>query len=121
VYWANTSEQRWLAVDGCAYRLEKPRSLARRRAEAQAENALRAPMPAQVRLIEAEEGQRLEAGQTVMVLEAMKMEIRLAMPRPAVVQRILVQPGETVAKDQVVVEIGDSLNAPVDKFSKSSH
>ncbi len=105
IYWANTSEQRWLSVDGCTYCLEKPRSLARRRAETQAEQRLRAPMPAQVRLIEVEPGQAVEAGQTLLVLEAMKMEIRLTATRPAVIKSVPVQVGETVAKDQLLIEL----------------
>lgn len=52
-----------------------------------------------------EAGQTVTAGQTVAILEAMKMEINVDMPpdwSEAKVERVLVQPGE-------VVKAGDRL------------
>ena len=59
-------------------------------------------MPGRVVELLIEEGQRVEAGQGVLVLEAMKMENEIQAERPGVVSRIFVRPGEPV-------EGGDSL------------
>ncbi len=106
VYWGADGETKWLSSGGCTYRLERPRE--RRRAATggtAAEDTLRAPMPAQVRSVQVAEGDAVEAGQTLLLLEAMKMEIKLASPRAAKVARLLTKQGETVEKDQVLVEL----------------
>ncbi len=105
LYWANDGDHKWVAFDGCTYRLDRPGARAGRGGDKSAEGRLRAPMPAQVRAIQVAEGDPVEKGQTLLLLEAMKMEIRLAAPRQGTVRRILAQPGETVSKDQVLVEL----------------
>ena len=45
------------------------------------------------------------AGQTLLLLEAMKMEIKLTSPRAGRVARLLAKQGETVERDQVLVEL----------------
>ncbi len=75
-------------------------------AGAQAADAtLRAPMPAQVRAIQVQPGEACQKGQTLVVLEAMKMEIRLQAQSAGLVERILVAVGQQVNRDQPLVEI----------------
>lgn len=108
VYWAAEGEARWLSSGGCTYRLERPKERAGRRAAAgrsAGEDTLRAPMPAQVRAVQVAEGDKVEAGQTLLLLEAMKMEIKLASPRAARVARLYAREGTTVERDQVLVEL----------------
>jgi 3-methylcrotonyl-CoA carboxylase alpha subunit len=60
---------------------------------------LQAPMPARVRSVAASHGQEVRAGQVLLVLEAMKMELSIRAPRDGVIRAIrcavgdLVQPG----------------------------
>lgn len=106
VHWGAEGEAKWLSTGGCAYRLERPRE--RRRggpAAASGENTLRAPMPAQVRAAQVNEGDEVAAGQTLLLLEAMKMEIKLTSPRAGKVARLLAKPGQTVERDQILVEL----------------
>jgi biotin carboxyl carrier protein len=106
VYWGAEGETKWLSSGGCSYRLDRPKE--RRRggaAAAAAENALRAPMPAQVRAVQVSEGDEVAAGQTILLLEAMKMEIKLVSPRPARVARLLAKQGQTVEREQILVEL----------------
>jgi acetyl/propionyl-CoA carboxylase alpha subunit len=106
VYWGADGEAKWLSSGGCAYRLERPRE--RRRGGAvggSGDNALRAPMPAQVRAVQVGEGDEVAAGQTLLLLEAMKMEIKLSSPRAGKVARILVKQGQTVEREQILVEL----------------
>ncbi len=106
VYWGAEGDVKWLASGGCSYRVTRP---AERRGRGAAhgapEDTLRAPMPAQVRAVQVAEGDAVAAGQTLLLLEAMKMEIRLQSPRQGRVARLLAQPGATVERDQVLVEL----------------
>jgi acetyl/propionyl-CoA carboxylase alpha subunit len=106
IYWAANGGQKWLSLDGCAYRLEKPiPRAARPDGEPGGEQAVRAPMPAQVRAVQVEEGDLVEKGQTLLLLEAMKMEIRVKAPQAGKVTRLLVSAGQTVEKEQVLAEV----------------
>jgi biotin carboxyl carrier protein len=66
-----------------------------------------APMPGLVSNVMAEVGQHVERGQTVIVLEAMKMENDLGAPRAGVVRVIKVTKGQTVNQAQVLAIIGE--------------
>ena len=106
VYWGAEGDVKWMSSGGCTYRLDRPSE--RRRGGAGAagsENTLRAPMPAQVRAVRVAEGDVVEAGQTLLLLEAMKMEIKLTSPRAGRIARLLAKQGETVDRDQVLIEL----------------
>jgi biotin carboxyl carrier protein len=64
-----------------------------------------APMPGQVLRILASQGQRVKAGDTLIVLEAMKMEQNINATMDGVVAAILVKSGEIVSPGQMLVEI----------------
>ena len=84
----------WVFVDG---RVEVVHAAASRRAARhQDEAGLMAPMPATVVRLDVAEGARVSAGDVVMTLEAMKMELPLKAPRDGVVTRLRCQPGELV-------------------------
>ena len=65
---------------------------------------LRAMIPGRVLSIGVAVGDAVDAGQAVMIIEAMKMQNELRVPRAGVVSRIVVAPGGTV-------ELGDLLIA----------
>jgi len=68
------------------------------------ENECRSPVMGLVIRVEAEKGQMVEAGQRVMVLEAMKMETHLTAPRACKVKAVHVAPGDPVKVDQLLIE-----------------
>jgi pyruvate carboxylase subunit B len=73
---------------------------------------VRAPMPGLVVKVEVEEGQLVEAGGGLLVVEAMKMENELTAPLGGRVGAIHVVAGQTVEKDEVLMEILSADPAP---------
>ncbi|MGH9374920.1 MAG: biotin/lipoyl-containing protein [Terriglobia bacterium] len=55
-----------------------------------------APMPGRIVKLLAEEGQRVEAGEGILVIEAMKMQNELRAPRPGLMERVYVREGDGV-------------------------
>lgn len=66
-------------------------------------NDIKAPMPGLVKDILVVEGQEIKAGDSVIILEAMKMENVLKCSTNAVVKSIKVKKGSTVEKNQVMI------------------
>jgi propionyl-CoA carboxylase alpha chain len=66
--------------------------------------ALRCPMPGLVVSIAVTEGQEVKAGETLAVVEAMKMENVLRAERDGVVKHIRAKPGDSLAVDAVIME-----------------
>jgi propionyl-CoA carboxylase alpha chain len=66
--------------------------------------AVRCPMPGLVVSISVVEGQEVKAGETLAVVEAMKMENVLRAERDGVVKAIKAKPGDSLAVDAVIME-----------------
>jgi propionyl-CoA carboxylase alpha chain len=62
------------------------------------------PMPGLVTAIHVEEGVRVEAGQPLAVVEAMKMENILRAEKAGTVKSVVAKPGESLAVDAVILE-----------------
>jgi propionyl-CoA carboxylase alpha chain len=67
--------------------------------------SLIAPMPGSVVRIEAAVGQRVGAGQPVLVLEAMKMEHQIVAPADGLIAEVRVAPGEQVQAGDVLATV----------------
>jgi 3-methylcrotonyl-CoA carboxylase alpha subunit len=68
-------------------------------------NRLLAPMPGRVVLVKAAPGDEVEAGQELMVIEAMKMELSLKAPRAGTVAEVRAAAGDFVEADTVLVAL----------------
>ena len=77
-------------------------------ADAVATGSLLAPMPGTVVSVAVEPGQQVEAGQPVLVLEAMKMQHTVRAPGPGVVAQIEVKPGAQVAAGEVLAVVEET-------------
>ena len=64
-----------------------------------------AEMVANVLAIQVEVGDRVEVGQTLVLLESMKMEIPVSSPRAGRVATVHVAPEDKVAEGQVLVSL----------------
>ncbi len=69
---------------------------------------VKAPIPGLIARVLVEVGQSVEIGQPILVLEAMKMQNEIRSPLDGVIEAVHVQPGATVARSQVLIEIGRS-------------
>lgn len=71
--------------------------------------ALAAPMPGLVVRVLAQAGDRVQAGQGLVVIEAMKMENELRAPSAGIVRRVGVTAGSAVEKGALLVELDPAL------------
>ena len=104
-----TGQSRYVALGHRRYRIEMrdPRSLRTRRAAAGDDHGPRrllASMPGKILRVLAPEGSAVEAGQGVIVVEAMKMQNELKSPKSGVVKKVLAAEGDAVnAGDTLVI------------------
>jgi acetyl-CoA/propionyl-CoA carboxylase biotin carboxyl carrier protein len=93
----------WIGRDGHAWRVRQASS--EEAHEAHVHGDLRAPMPGQVLLVPAAVGDRVSAGDPVVVLESMKMELSIAAPVDGTVAEIGVAVGDRVTQDQSLARV----------------
>ncbi len=70
-----------------------------------AEGELNAPMPGKILEVLVSEGDEVELGDPVAILEAMKMENELKAPVKGVISSIAVQQGDSLEKNALILEI----------------
>lgn len=68
-------------------------------------NIISTPMPGKVVKVLVKQGDTVTAGQTVIVVSAMKMESEYKASRDAVVKKVMVKAGDTVSGHQPLIEI----------------
>ncbi|HMM28839.1 MAG: acetyl-CoA carboxylase biotin carboxyl carrier protein subunit [Chloroflexota bacterium] len=69
------------------------------------EVAIRAPMPGLIVRVPVVEGQAVAKGDTVILLESMKMENELKAPRDGTIHRVSVRAGDSVEQNKVLITI----------------
>ncbi|GAB4467748.1 MAG: acetyl-CoA carboxylase biotin carboxyl carrier protein subunit [Anaerolineae bacterium] len=67
------------------------------------ELVIRVPMPGLVVSVMVTEGQQVEKGDTLLILESMKMENELKAPRAGIVSQVRIRAGESVEQNQVLM------------------
>jgi acetyl-CoA/propionyl-CoA carboxylase biotin carboxyl carrier protein len=97
----------WLGREGHSWELrdEPPVDAARRSVERAGGGVVRAPLPGTVTVVDVADGQQVNAGARLMVLEAMKMEHVLTAPIDGVIRELSARPGTAVQRDAVLVVI----------------
>lgn len=64
-----------------------------------------APMPGQIKAILVREGDRVHAGQKLLIMEAMKLENKIPANKDGIVKQIMVRDGDIVSQGQELVVI----------------
>jgi acetyl-CoA/propionyl-CoA carboxylase, biotin carboxylase, biotin carboxyl carrier protein len=91
----------WLGRDGRSFAIGEQEPLAPERGSAAAgDGVVRSPMPGTVRAVQVAVGEKVRAGQPLLIVEAMKMEHTLAAPSDGAVRELLVAPGQQVGLDE---------------------
>lgn len=98
-------QRRWVTVGGRTFVLTKSSASRRGLAAHEGSSELSAPMPGQVRTINIAPGDAVTKGQVLVVLEAMKMEIRMHAPFDGVVSSVDAKVGQTVEREQILVKL----------------
>lgn len=68
-------------------------------------DTIKAPMPGLVLNVLVGEGQEVKKGDTLLILEAMKMENSIKSPTDGIIKKIHVQPKTAVEKNQLLIEL----------------
>lgn len=68
-------------------------------------NSIKAPMPGIILSVNVEENQEVKEGDTLLILEAMKMENAISAPKTGVIKSIYAKSGETVDKGALLIEM----------------
>ncbi|MCZ7667956.1 MAG: biotin/lipoyl-binding protein [Chloroflexi bacterium] len=117
------AEQEWMVVNGRSYEITFHKNLdwikafgGLHRVEVRDMEALisrplsgdgriKAPIPGLITRVMVENGQAVEIGQPLLILEAMKMENEIRAPKTGVVKNLPVSEGQTVLREQVLAEV----------------
>jgi biotin carboxyl carrier protein len=116
---ARSASEADVSVNGRRYRVERanvsrlpsaaahaaPSGVRARRAAPAVAGELRAPMAGLVLRVDVEAGQALEAGDPVLVLDAMKMENAIRAPHAGTVREVAVRAGESVLTGALLVRV----------------
>lgn len=67
-------------------------------------NAVKAPMPGIIIDLKVEKGQTVKEGDTLLILEAMKMENAILCPRDTTIKEVYTSVGDTVDKNKLLID-----------------
>ncbi len=107
-----TEDAIWIARDG--HHLELRTHRAARDGAGALAGSLEAPMPGTVLLVHVADGDTVEEGQVLMVLESMKMELQITAPHAGVVAGLELAPGDRVALRQALLAVTEDA-APTEE------
>jgi acetyl/propionyl-CoA carboxylase alpha subunit len=97
----------FIHLDGAAYRLRYEHPLQRLAAQGQgsAEDNIRAPMPGSLVAVNVKAGQVVKRGDTLLVMESMKMETTITAPRDGVIEAVHFAEKQTFDRDALLLSL----------------
>ncbi|WP_060180381.1 acetyl/propionyl/methylcrotonyl-CoA carboxylase subunit alpha [Streptomyces sp. IMTB 1903] len=102
---AASPEGTWLGRDADSWHVQRHDPVSAHGAASAGADTLAAPMPGTVTVVKVAVGDKVSAGQSLLVVEAMKMEHVISAPHAGTVTELDVSPGTTVAMDQVLAVV----------------
>jgi biotin carboxyl carrier protein len=104
-YVSSDARYNWVTIAGRTYLLTKSAAASSPAATHAGSSELTAPMPGQVRMVNVKAGDAVHKGQVLVVLEAMKMEIRLQAPFDGLVAAVAASVGQTVEREHIIIRL----------------
>ena len=101
--------KRWVSAAG---RTMSATEVKQRKGAVDLNPSLEAPMPGKVARVLVKVGDRVTKGQTLVTVEAMKMEHALKSPKDGVIEALSAVEGELVSPGTPLVKVGDLPEAP---------
>jgi biotin carboxyl carrier protein len=105
VFGARQKDSIFVSIGPASFEFKPAEAAARRRSRGLAAAEILAPMPGKVLKVLVRDGDLVEAGQPLVVIEAMKMETTLAAEAAALVKHVRVEEGQTVDHGAVLIEL----------------
>ncbi len=103
---AEQGTDRWLSLGGEVVHATRLLQRRKPRQDGSGMDTLAATMPGQIVAVRVAAGEGVEQGQLLLLMEAMKMELRVTAPHAGTVTRLLVSEGDAVERGQTLVEMG---------------
>ena len=94
----------WVHIDGHIFCIEKTEAGS---VDGDSDGGMTAPMPGKILEVKVADGQTVEAGELLLVMEAMKMEHRIVAPTDGVVARVNFSMGDQVQQGDILVEMSE--------------
>ena len=104
---ATRGDQVFVHLNGEAYELQYQHPLVRLAAQGHgaADNSVRAPMPGAIVSVPVKAGDAVSKGQTLLVMESMKMETTIIAPRDGVIEAVHFEKGQTFDRDALLISL----------------
>lgn len=104
---ATRGDEVFIHLDGEAHQLRYQHPLDRLAAQGagSAEDSVRAPMPGSIVAVQVQAGEAVAKGQTLLVMESMKMETTITAPRDGVIEAITYEKGQSFERDALLLSL----------------
>ena len=95
----------WLHLDGATHAVHELPPVRLHAGAGASDGEVRSPMPGTVIAVRVADGETVEEGQVLLVVEAMKMEHSLVAPVAGAVTDLLARTGDQVVVDQLLAQV----------------
>ena len=102
-YVSSDGAKRWVTINGQTVVLTKSSGSGRKSSGQDQASGLVAPMPGVVRSVNVVEGEAVKKGQTLLTVEAMKMEIPIAADEPGEIVEVRCERGRTILAGETLL------------------
>ncbi|MCK4557182.1 MAG: acetyl-CoA carboxylase biotin carboxyl carrier protein subunit, partial [Candidatus Aminicenantes bacterium] len=105
IYCFSNKDKTYLSIDGENYILEKDKTSKAKTGKQQKGNSVFSPMPGLLVEVPVSVGDEVKSGETLAIVEAMKMENEIKSTIEGYVKKILAAPGDLVDSENPIIEL----------------